>query len=119
MEQHAGKIIELAVRSQHANISELSKRLKVNRRTIYNWFRQKKLHIDVILKIGQAINYDFSRDFQSMPEDFGPGDGRKSQIKGNNSDVTNTVYYWMEKYIALLDDYKNLVHKIESQNMLT
>jgi transcriptional regulator with XRE-family HTH domain len=108
---NAGEIVEHAVRRQNVNISELSRRMKVNRRTLYNWFQQKSLNADVICGIGQVINYDFSKDFNDeLNSSAIKGSARMLNIKsdrdGKNSE---TVYYWMEKYIALLEDYKKLL----------
>ncbi|MBG6233923.1 transcriptional regulator with XRE-family HTH domain [Pedobacter sp. CAN_A7] len=108
---NAGEIVEHAVRRQNVNISELSRRMKVNRRTLYNWFQQKSLNADVICGIGQVINYDFSKDFNDeLNSSAIKGSARMLSVKsdrdGKNSE---TVYYWMEKYIALLEDYKKLL----------
>lgn len=111
MELNAGEIVELAVRRKNVNISELSRRLHINRRTLYNWFRQKKLHADVICEIGKVINYDFSNDFE---EEFRQLMGKDDLMVLNVDPRINppdSVYYWMEKYIALLEDYKKLVRK--------
>jgi len=111
MEHNAGEIVELAVRRQNVNISELSRRLHVNRRTLYNWFRQKKLHTDVIFEIGKVINYDFSHDFEGELSGFGFQEDLTVLKNDIQSDHPGSVYYWMEKYIALLEDYKKLVRK--------
>ncbi|WP_449439118.1 hypothetical protein [Pedobacter steynii] len=111
MEHNAGEIVELAVRRQNVNISELSRRLQVNRRTLYNWFRQKKLHTDVIFEIGKVINYDFTHDFEGELSGFGFKEDLTMYKNEGQSDHTNSVYYWMEKYITLLEDYKKLVRK--------
>ncbi|AOM75913.1 hypothetical protein [Pedobacter steynii] len=111
MELNAGEIVELAVRRKNVNISELSRRLHVNRRTLYNWFRQKKLHTDVICEIGKVINYDFSNDFEEEFKQFLRKDSVMVINDDDHSTPSNSVYYWMEKYIALLEDYKKLVRK--------
>lgn len=110
MKHNAGEIVELAVRRQNVNISELSRQLHVHRRTLYNWFGQKKLHTDVIFEIGKVINYDFSSDFEG--ELVGMGYKEEPNHKGDiHTDQSNSVYYWMEKYITLLEDYKKLAQK--------
>jgi len=111
MKLNAGEIVEHAVRRQNVNISELSRRMKVNRRTLYNWFQQKSLNADVIYGIGEVINYDFSKDFNQELETS----KLKSKERGLNSKTNKeygsqeSVYYWMEKYISLLEDYKKLL----------
>lgn len=109
MQYNAGEIVELAVRKRNVNISDLSRRLKINRRTLYNWFSQKKLHTEVIVEIGKAIDYDFSKDFQDELVFFKEPNFPKQEV---DSEQQNTVYYWMEKYIDLLEDYKNLQLKV-------
>lgn len=118
MEMNAGEIVEHAIRRQNVNISELSRKMNVNRRTLYNWFQQKSLNADVICGIGEVINYDFSKDF---PEEL------KSETKSKEKILTNakmesvqseTVYYWMEKYILLLEDYRGLLQKTSRESSL-
>ena len=111
MKLNAGEIVEHAVRSQNVNISELSRRMKVNRRTLYNWFQQKSLNADVICGIGQVINYDFSKDFNEELETSKiKSKERVLNPKINKEYVSQeSVYYWMEKYICLLEDYKKLL----------
>ncbi|ETZ22038.1 helix-turn-helix transcriptional regulator [Pedobacter sp. V48] len=116
MEHNAGEIIELAVRRQNVNISDLSRRMHVNRRTLYNWFKQRKLHTDVIIEIGKAINHDFSADFQNDFRGLGSVSAYKDESSSSHSD---SVYYWMEKYISLLEDYKKLVQKGSHQKTLS
>ena len=114
MEHNAGEIVELAVRRKNVNISELSRRLRVNRRTLYNWFSQKKLHTEVIIEIGKAIDYDFSRDFEGELAGLAYMEDLPAYNRDMSSDHSNSVYYWMEKYITLLEDYKKLVRKVAS-----
>jgi len=109
MEHNAGEIVELAVRRRNVNISDLSRRLRVNRRTLYNWFGQRKLHTEVIVEIGKAIGYDFSNDFEGELVFFKEPNFPKQQV---SSEQQNTVYYWMEKYINLLEDYKKMQLKV-------
>ena len=112
-----GKIIERVVRRDHIRISELSRKLHVSRRTIYNWFNQDTLSFEIICKIGSAIMHDFSKEF---PEEFARID---NEIGDNmnafaNSDPmsasapSGSVEYWMNKYIKLLEKYNELLsHK--------
>src|ERR1700754_1762845 len=66
-----GRIVERVVRRDRMGISELARRLKVSRRTIYNWFEMERLSIDIISKIGFVIGHDFSDEF---PEEFANAD---------------------------------------------
>jgi transposase-like protein len=111
MKLNAGEIVEHAVRRQNVNISELSRKMKVNRRTLYNWFQQKSLNADVISEIGQVINYDFSKDFtEELINSRLKSKERISHPKtAKDYGHSESVHYWMEKYICLLEDYKKLL----------
>lgn len=120
MSLNVGQIIEHTVRADHVGISELSRKLHVSRRTIYNWFNQKTLSLDIICKIGAAIKHDFSKEF---PDDFA-----RLNIENINSEqfftttddngeatYSNSVNYWMNKYIKLLEKYNELLsHEFSS-----
>ena len=119
MEVNAGAIVEHAIRRQNVNISELSRKMNVNRRTLYNWFQQKSLNADVIHGIGEVINYDFSKDFKEELN------AEASKVKEKMPDSVKTesvhsenVYYWMEKYILLLEDYRLLLQKVSASSNL-
>ncbi|KAA8482056.1 hypothetical protein BDE36_1173 [Arcticibacter tournemirensis] len=57
---HMGEIVEKQVRLSMVSITEVSKSLNVNRRTLYNWFSKPVIPAPVILNIGECIGYDFS-----------------------------------------------------------
>jgi hypothetical protein len=111
MDSNAGQIVERVVRRNKVSISELARRMQVNRRSVYNWFDQKSLKIDIICKIGHVLNHDFSVDF---PEAFGErGFATMEKIveamdEGEHKQP-NSVYYWMVKYISLLEKYNELL----------
>ncbi|WP_291401634.1 helix-turn-helix domain-containing protein [Daejeonella sp.] len=103
-----GEIVEHVIRRNNISISELSRRLRVSRRSIYNWFTQKNLSFDIILQIGEVLDYDFSSDF---PDKL---NGRKSnhtqayQGDMHMNDFQNSANYWRNKYINLLEKYNEV-----------
>lgn len=104
-----GEIVELTIRRNNISISELSRKLNVSRRSIYNWFTQKSLSIDIICKIGEVIKHDFSKDF---PEIFNQSmdlpDSR--DIKSYTAaDDYESVNYWRNKYINLLEKHNDFL----------
>lgn len=117
MDSNAGQIVERVVRRNKVSISELARRMRVNRRSVYNWFDQKTLKIDIICKIGHVLNYDFSADF---PEAFGDRgliiEKVLDEIDDNAYKHPNSVHYWMVKYIALLEKYNTLLSQEASRN---
>jgi hypothetical protein len=120
MRLHQGEIVELAIRRNSINISEISRRMNVNRRSIYNWFRRDSLKIETICEIGYIINYDFSQDF---PNEFAK-DGfaiveRFMNEKNGITDPVNSVHFWMNKYITLLEIHNDMLsaQNLEPENL--
>lgn len=108
-----GGIVERIVRTK-IGISELSRILNVSRTSIYNWFEQENLNIETICKIGHAINHDFANEF---PADFAK-EGHQIMtdlITGKldqQQHYNNSVQYWMNKYIILLEKHTELLNQI-------
>lgn len=111
MDSNAGQIVERVVRRNKVSISELARRMQVNRRSVYNWFDQKTLKVDIICKIGHVLNYDFSIDFPDFFGDRGISSMEKVVDSANENDYNqpNSVHYWMVKYISLLEKYNELL----------
>lgn len=111
---HLGSILEKAVRMERIGISELSRKLRVSRRTIYNWFEQENLNIQIILKVGEMIGHDFSAE---LPENLLRTHRRLLNIDENSLENkvemdNNSVYFWMNKYVSLLEKYNDLLSLI-------
>lgn len=106
-----GQVLERVVRRDRMGISELSRKLNVSRRTIYNWFDQKTLNYEIICKVGTVIGYDFSID---LPEVFaGIGVNYQNQLGMQSLEYKKasaiSVYFWMNKYISLLEKYNEIL----------
>lgn len=119
MKANTAEIVELVIRRKNINISELSRRVEVNRRTLYNWFKQKQLPIEVIQAIGKAIDHDFSEEFRDEFSKSGSSDIGHSPLnpaaieQDNNQEV---ITYWMQKYIALLEEYNVAVNHLSKNS---
>ena len=111
MENNAVEIVELAIRRQEISITELSRRLHVNRRTLYNWFTKNDLHPDLILQIGRMINYHFYPHFESGFFGFDSDQEVITQTQYTQQMPEDRAFYWMGKYINLLEEYKGLLRK--------
>lgn len=101
---HRGRIVEHIVRQDALSIIEISRRLDISRRTLYNWFDCEALDIGVITKIGNAISHDFSHEF---PDEFNESNALKYEKMKNIDDAfngpDNPIYHWMYKYIQILE----------------
>ncbi|AMR31719.1 hypothetical protein A0256_09930 [Mucilaginibacter sp. PAMC 26640] len=106
MENHKGQIVEYIVRRNGYSITDLANELKVNRRSIYNYFQNPNLKFDVIYKIGLIVRHDFSKEF---PEIF---TGEEFEVKNRQAQSFEAVgkmsanaEQWKDKYIRLLEEY--------------
>src|SRR5688500_15852715 len=105
MDKHYGEIIERTIRRNGYSISELSRLMSVNRRSIYNWFNQPKFKTDIIFKIGCALKHDFSLEFPELfsSEEFQKAFSQKKfSAEVNVLEEMEKVNYWKDKYINLL-----------------
>ena len=83
MEEHRGSELEKEIRKNGINISELARKIGVNRRSLYNWFKEKNLKSSIVKRISEAISAE-----------------SEEQSPDNNE-----VDYWRDKYISLLERY--------------
>ena len=112
---HHGQTLEKIIRRDGHSISEVAKKLNVNRRSIYNWFNHPVLRQEIIFKIGHALLHDFSVEF---PELFKPSDfafDAQTPFSANSFDRLDEVQndeqeslIWRDKYMKLLKKYNDL-----------
>lgn len=115
---HQGQIVERAVRCNRMGISEISRRLYVSRRTLYNWFETKDLGLDIICKIGFVIGHDFSKE---LPEEFAKKTNSFSgevmaDLQNPGDKPKDPIYYWMDRYIKLLEKFNELLSQQQKDN---
>lgn len=106
---HYGHVVERIVRRNRMGISEIARKLHISRRTLYNWFETNNLHIDTILKLGSVLEHDFSQEF---PGEFAkisdsPHDSDFMEEHKTDAQSNEAVYYWMDKYIKLLEKFND------------
>lgn len=111
---HIGKILEKIVRMERIGISELSRKLKVSRRTIYNWFEQENLNLQILFDVGEIIGHDFTNDLpESMLHRIRRLPSTEAPVLTNEDELASTsVYFWMNKYVSLLEKYNHLLSKV-------
>jgi plasmid maintenance system antidote protein VapI len=103
--QHRGEIIEKAVRESGFPIAELARRMKKSRRTIYNLFENPHVSIDEVLQIGKIIHCDFSDMFTEVSN-------KSFIVEEPEAEYGETVAYWKDKYIELLEKYNTLLERV-------
>ncbi len=103
--QHRGEIIRKAVYNSGYTITEIAKTIGKSRRWMYLMFENSNVSLDVVMKIGKIIRYDFSqeiREFSSF----------STKINNTFPSVENeepSAEYWKNKYLKLLEDYSELL----------
>jgi len=115
MDIHHGQIIELVVRREGYNISELARLAKVNRRSVYYWFNQQYLKTELIYQIGIHIKHDFSVEFPHLfkSDDFTQMNYHRSSKSGTDLPQNNNeIAYWKDKYLDILEKYNLLLTKV-------
>lgn len=63
---HKGEIVRSVVDRMRIPIQRIADFTKISRRQMYNIFDNPNLSDETILKIGKAINHDFSEEFPSL-----------------------------------------------------
>lgn len=117
MNRHHGQLIEKIIRLNGYNISELARLLSVDRRTLYIWFKKKRLKKEVILQFAEHINHDFSTDFPEIFLSANQNSPSRSTDSANEVSEANEDHQDKDihhKYIALLEKYNDLLQKMLS-----
>ncbi|MCX2432685.1 MULTISPECIES: helix-turn-helix domain-containing protein [unclassified Pedobacter] len=104
-----GEILERIVRRNRMGISELSRKLNVSRRTIYNWFGQDQLNHEIIWQIGQSLGQNLAVSFPDVFAESRDDVTSRTENGVKLSADSNSVYFWMNKYIHLLEKYNSLL----------
>ncbi|HBW87203.1 MAG TPA: hypothetical protein DEF82_10840 [Crocinitomicaceae bacterium] len=109
--QHKGEILEKAVRDSGMPLTKLTHRLKKSRRWIYNAFENPNVSIDYVLEIGKIIHHDFSEDIIELKKYRNMTVAMQLEDSGSDSESNNTVEFWKNKYLNLLEKYNLLLEK--------
>lgn len=111
MDKHYGQIVELIIRKQGFSISELARLANINRKCVYNWFNQKYLKPDIILRVGRYIKHDFSVEFPELftPDQFNDDVFLSEIYDGQMLVQSENGIAWKDKYIELLERYNSLL----------
>jgi transcriptional regulator with XRE-family HTH domain len=93
---HMGELLEKAMKQKGMSVSAVAIALDINRRTLYNWFKQKTIDKVIMQKISSLMVLD----------------RRLIETTSNNTilEVSNLQEScWQDKYIDLLEKYTELL----------
>ncbi|WP_407429927.1 helix-turn-helix domain-containing protein [Arcticibacter sp.] len=111
MANHHGQVVEKVIRRDGHSISDISRLMKVNRRSVYNWFNQPNLRPEIIYRIGIITKHDFSIELPHIfkSEDFVFENQELQQSEPVKAEpVAKDGDYWKKKYAELLKSYNLL-----------
>jgi len=102
---HKGQVIKRVVKESGISITQLAAKLGKSRQWLYNVFDSDQVSFDAILEIGKVLHYDFSSDFKQL----------KKYVISEPSNIAEeeSVNYWKQKYIDLLEEYNKLLKSIK------
>lgn len=107
MKVHVGKQLEEAVRASEWSITALAQRLKLSRKTIYNYFENPELD-EYIVKRFENVLHVYILPLQNEGE---WAQEASSHYSENTSE--QSAQFWKNKYLELLEKYSKL---LESQH---
>ncbi|MFC5191988.1 helix-turn-helix domain-containing protein [Algoriphagus aquatilis] len=61
-----GKFLKDFIKSNKFSIKTLSEKMGVSRQTIYNWYNEEILGIELIEKLNDAIGHDFLKELKKL-----------------------------------------------------
>lgn len=102
--QHRGEIVKKAVHQSGYSITKLAIKLGKSRRWMYQMFDNSSVSLDLVLQIGEIIHYDFSDEIR----EFKKSALIESRVT-NYISPENTVEFWKDKYLKLLEEYNALL----------
>ena len=105
--QHRGEIVKEAVYKSGVPITEIAKRMGKSRRWMYQMFENNNVSLDIILKIGEFIHYDFTDEIK----EFNPYQKVTSTSPKSVENEGANAEYWKNKYLKLLEEYNDLLKR--------
>ena len=122
---HQGEILQEAIKNSGISITRIVEELGITRPTIYRKFKEETLDYNIVKRIGEIINHDFSTGFTSMQQSSLPfvtsvirpavTNGvtpRVTQVPNVDNDSPKQLLMLQSKYIALLEAYNELLLKV-------
>jgi len=102
--KHRGEIFKKALEESGVKVIHLAKAIKVDKKTIYNWYSTPNIPLEKLVEIGKVLNYDFSQDVPEMAKHL--------------VSKTDLGINYQTKYIDLLEDHNSLL-KTHAQLLAT
>jgi hypothetical protein len=122
---HQGEILQEAIKSSGISITRIVEEMGITRPTIYRKFKEDTIEYNFVKRVGEIIGHDFSNDFTTVQQSALPFTNnvtktivtpsvtsRVTSSQVSDSDPTKQLLALQTKYIALLEDYNELLLKV-------
>jgi hypothetical protein len=108
---HRGEALEEAVKKTRTKVTQLVRKVGISRGTYYNHIEDPKLSYEMLEAYGKVLKYDFTQVIPQMPKYVidEPEDsyGKPATLE----EAIRQIDHWKDKYINLLEQYKDLIEK--------
>jgi hypothetical protein len=111
--KHRGEILEKVVKQTGLRIEVAIRKTGYSRSAYYKHIKEKDLSLHILIKYGNALNYDFSFDIPDLKQLVGE---RNPDQPVNLQDALLVISNLKEKYLNLLEKYNILLEQGEKYN---
>ncbi len=77
---HRGKIFQKVIEDHGFSVTDINRMTGISRQTLYNSFKNENASLDHMVKVGQAIGYDFAQDIPELKRRGGEPDNLDYKI---------------------------------------
>ena len=102
--EHRGEIIEKAIRNSGMPLTSIAREIGKSRQWIYLLFQNPNVSLNIIVKIGKIIYYDFSTDIKDLTLS-------RISFEELNEEKNKKEESWKEKYYQLMEEHLQLIKK--------
>ena len=102
--EHRGEIIEKAIRNSGMPLTSVARKIGKSRQWIYLLFQNPNVSLNIVVKIGKIIYYDFSTDIKDLTLN-------RISFEEPNEEKNKKEESWKEKYYLLMEEHLQLIKK--------
>jgi hypothetical protein len=102
--EHRGEIIEKAIRNSGMPLTSIARKMGKSRQWIYLLFQNPNVSLNIVVKIGKIIYYDFSSEIKDLTLS-------SINFEERNEEKNQKEESWKEKYYQLMEEHLQLIKK--------
>lgn len=107
--EHRGEIIEKAIRNSGMPLTSIARKIGKSRQWIYLLFQNPNVSLNIVVKIGKIIYYDFSTDIKDLTLS-------NINFEEHNEEKSQKEESWKEKYYQLMEEHLQLIKKNDGKS---